>query len=46
MKQRISKLSMNPDDIPSTNMLSLLEHLENQNPQWITEINNALLDDN
>jgi len=27
-------------------MLSLLEHLENQNPQWITEINNALLDDN
>ena len=46
MKQRISKLSMNPDDIPSTSMLSLLEHLENQNPQWITEINNALLDDN
>lgn len=31
-----------PDDIPSTNILSLFGYLESQNPQWIDGINERL----
>ena len=39
MKERIGKLSTNPDTMPSTNMLTLLERLESQDASWISEIN-------
>ena len=42
MKQRIAQLSTCPDDIPSTNILSLFGYLESQNPQWIDGINERL----
>lgn len=45
MKQRVAKLSTCPDDIPSTNMLSLFKYLESQDAQWITEINQRLSSD-
>lgn len=42
MKERIGKLSTNPDMIPSTNMLTLLDRLESQDAGWISEINARL----
>lgn len=45
MKARVSNLSTCPDDIPSTNILTLFKYLESQDPQWITDINQRLSDE-
>lgn len=45
MKQRVGQLSTNPNDMPSTNILSLLEHLESPDASWINEINDRLASD-
>ena len=42
MKQRVAKLSTDPNKLPSTNMLELLEHLESSDAGWIKEINAKL----
>ena len=46
MKNRVRNLSTCPDDIPSTNILLLLERLESTDTGWISEINDNLSDDN
>lgn len=46
MKNRVAGLSTCPDDIPSTNMLSLFGYLESQDAQWIADINKRLCEDN
>lgn len=46
MKNRIAGLSTYPDDLPSTNMLSLFGYLESQDAQWIADINKRLSEDN
>lgn len=45
MKQRVAMLSTDPEKLPSTNMLELLERLESSDAGWITEINTRLSDD-
>ena len=45
MKRRIAELSTCPDDMPSTNMLSLFRYLESHDPQWIADINQRLSDE-
>ena len=45
MKQRIAKLTTDPNELPSTNMLELLEHLESSDAGWIKEINAKLGED-
>ena len=42
IKNNISKISINDNDKPSTNILYFLEKLENDNIEWIDEINNQL----
>ena len=45
MKQRVAMMSTNPDDLPSTNILTLLENLESPDASWIAEINEKLSED-
>lgn len=42
MKERVSKLSTNPEEIPSTNILTLLNRLESRDPSWINQQNSRL----
>lgn len=42
MKQRVSQLSTCPDEMPSSNILELLEHLEAADAGWIANINERL----
>lgn len=45
MKNRIRSLPNDDNQIPSTNMLTLFGYLENDNDQWVDNINRILLDD-
>ena len=38
-KERLSKISINFYDVPSTNFLTFLERFESNNPEWIDSIN-------
>lgn len=42
MKERVAKLSTDPNDMPSTNILALFERLESPDASWISEINARL----
>ncbi len=42
MKENVSKLSINDEDISSTNILKFIDRFENDNDNWIDEINNKL----
>ncbi len=42
MKENVSKLSTNDEDISSTNILKFIDRFENNNDNWIDEINNKL----
>lgn len=42
MKDNISKLSSNDNVSPSTNILAFLDKLEDNNDNWINEINNKI----
>ncbi len=42
MKENVSKLSINDEDISSTNILKFIDRFENENDNWIDEINNKL----
>ncbi len=42
MKENVSKLSINDGDISSTNILKFIDRFENDNDNWIDEINNKL----
>lgn len=43
MKKRLGSVSTDPKDMPSTNMLTLLERLESPSAKWIDDINKQLL---
>jgi hypothetical protein len=45
MKQRVASLSTDPNDLPSTNILALLGHLESSDVSWIERINTKLSED-
>ena len=45
MKQRVAMLSTDPNDLPSTNILALLDHLESSDVSWIERINTKLSED-
>ena len=38
-KQRLSRLSTDPKDVPSTNFLAFLHRFESENDTWVDEIN-------
>ena len=38
-KQRLSRLSTDPKDVPSTNFLTFLHRFESENDTWVDEIN-------
>lgn len=42
MKENVKKLSVNDEDISSTNILKFVEKLEKDDANWIDEINNKL----
>lgn len=42
MKENLNNISKNDEIIPSTNFLKLIDNLENDNEDWIKEINNKL----
>lgn len=42
MKKRVGQLSTCPDDMPSTNILKLLDRLESDDTSWISNINSKL----
>lgn len=42
MKENLLSISEKDKDIPSTNFLNFLNHLENENDQWIDDINDKL----
>lgn len=46
MKENLKDVSTSDFETPSTNFLSLLNHLENEDDTWIKEINEALIKSN
>lgn len=42
MKDNVSKLSTNDEDLSSTNILKFIENFESDDDKWIDEINNKL----
>lgn len=42
MKDNVSKLSSNDEEISSTNILKFIENFENDNDNWISKINKSL----
>ena len=45
MKERVENISTCPDDMPSTNILTLLENLESEDTSWIDDINKELFEE-
>lgn len=43
MKENVSKLSTNDEEISSTNILRFVENFENDDDTWIDELNNRLM---
>lgn len=43
MKENVSKLSANDEEISSTNILKFIENFESDDDKWIDELNNKLM---